>query len=421
MTIRKHDFMLGLGFAVFCFFVFTVDFRTDLFRNTYLAYACAISSVFLLYFGARCRPSKKLSLPVLLWLLSMSFLLAGANISSTIKYAIGLSLLYCYADKNGAKEYTVSILAIAAGIFAFCTFLFYMFPGLYLVHVVPHLEEYLQPTAVAMINTERYPGLTGHYSTNGTYLAIGLGAVFAFALTEPKRRKTKWLAFTLLMFAALLLIGKRAHLAFSAASCFAVYWIAHGNQKRSRLVKVLGFVITGTALFVLAVQQIPALGNTFNRFVETAENGDFFMSRTVLYAEAWKQFTAHPVFGCGWRSLIGSMDHDAHNIYIQLLAETGIVGFLLFTGLIFYGVAAAVRNMDAVVKNDSLYSDRDKRMVYFAAYYLIFFAVYGMTGNPLYDEQPFYLFMISYGIALYYKKKTGLQTALTEKGQMTRG
>ena len=120
------------------------------------------------------------------------------------------------------------------------------------------------------------------------------------------------------------------------------------------------------------------------------------MSRDVFYAEAWEMFMENPIFGCGWRQMTDIIEHDVHNIYIQLLAETGIVGFSVYVFLIFYGVFIAIKLLRCYSK------DKKKSiLLLFSAYYIFFFALYGLTGNPLYDEQPFYTFMICYGALIY--------------------
>lgn len=178
----------------------------------------------------------------------------------------------------------------------------------------------------------------------------------------------------------------------------------HDKDKVNRLIKLLGIVLVAAILFVIMVNQIPALSNTFNRFSETADSGDFLMSRGLFYAEAISQFKSHLLLGCGWKQMVNLLAHDVHNIYIQLLAETGLVGFSFYIILFVSGLLMAVRLVKMAASSTSE-SIVDKELIYFAAYYMFFFILYGFTGNPLYDEQPFYLLMISYGILLFYSRE----------------
>ncbi len=412
--ISKSMFEKKIGIFLFLFFALTVDFRTSIFNNVYIAYAFAAISIILLFRGTRTVPSMQIPLPIALWIISIVFVITSGDLSYITKYIIGLMLMYCYSKTFGAGGYTIKALAVFGIIFTAFTFVFYFYPDLYIDNIVPYLADYLKSTAVMMIRTNRYPGLTGHYSTNGIYLAFGLGALVSLYFSNSIKSKNNGNKIIIILIAitigALLLIGKRAHLVFSIAACFVIYWMSNTKNKNSRLIKLLGIIIIASVVFVIAVNQIPALSNTFDRFSATAESGDFMMSRGTFYAVTWAQFLKNPLFGCGWRTMMDILEHDVHNVYLQLLAETGIVGFVCFAGLITYGVIIAVKVFRWAVKNSPQLSRDDFAMLIFSVYYFIFFTLYGMTGNPLYDEQPFYVFMVSYGAVLYYHRKIKLRT-----------
>ena len=402
LHIKKNDIKY-LGIAGFLFFFLTVDFRTDLFRNAMIAYAFAACSLFLLFWGSETRLKKYIHPVIVLWILSLSFVLTSRNVSMITKYIFGLLLLYCFVMTNGSEGRTVKIIAICGVIFSSASFFFYIFPDVYIQEIVPHLEDYLQSHAVIMLKSNRYPGLTGHYSTNGIYLAFGVGAALAIYLAYNKGiwRKISLICF-ILGVGALLLIGKRAHLVFSLGSCFLIYWIANNRNQSRRIMKVFGMIIIGAVILVVVVNQIPGLSNTFERFVETASSGDFFMARGTFYVEAIEQFKANPIFGVGWRTMMSEViGCDVHNIYLQLLAENGLLGFLLYVCMLVYGIVISSKEFNWASKNRDKISADCYALLAFATFYIYFFVIYGMTGNPLYDEQTYYVFMISYGSIFY--------------------
>src|SRR5438093_1075958 len=88
--------------------------------------------------------------------------------------------------------------------------------------------------------------------------------------------------------------------------------------------------------------------------------------RLVLWGIAWDFFRHSPVLGVGWGNFVvlyGSYVGDiswipagqfqVHSIYLQLLAETGLVGFAAFFLLIFRAIQQALRQLRC-----SVYTDR---------------------------------------------------------------
>ncbi len=80
--------------------------------------------------------------------------------------------------------------------------------------------------------------------------------------------------------------------------------------------------------------------------VHTSEQlGSDAVTRFAMWASAWNLFTHSPVFGVGWGNFTAVFDLGnpyfvpdqvaAHNIYLQLLSETGLVGFAAFFYLVF--------------------------------------------------------------------------------------
>ena len=407
-NISLNRLMRILGITIFLFFTLFVDFRLSIFHNLVIAYGVAFASLMMMICFASTKIKKRfIKIPVALWILSIVFVAASFQFNYIVRYTIGLLLLICFSETLGAKRDTVVALSIYGIIFAIFSFVFWLFPELYIDQVVPFLAEHLRTAAVTMIRSNRFPGLTGHYSTNGMYLAMGFGAVMALILEGTTKKKRKQVAYIalLLITGALLLIGKRAHLVFSIAAAFAVYWLSNSNNRSARIFKILRIIIIGFVLVAVAIEQIPMLSNTFDRFASSIQEGNFWMSRDILFAEAWTTFLKNPLLGNGWRSLMDSeIGIDAHNVFIQLLAETGIIGAALFFGLILYGVIIATKTL-TLACGQKINRFKDSALLYFSTYFLYFFTLYCLTGNPLYDEQTFYVYMLSYGSVLYFDRE----------------
>ncbi|MGD0226640.1 MAG: O-antigen ligase family protein [Terriglobia bacterium] len=127
-------------------------------------------------------------------------------------------------------------------------------------------------------------------------------------------------------------------LAFVSILVLAVFCFARNRKKR--LVLLAGICASVCLLYVQKQVLNPA--HTEEAF------GSEALSRLVLWGTAWGYFMHSPVTGIGWGNFVGLYGSDlsafsawippgqfaVHNIYLQLLAETGLVGFAAFFYLV---------------------------------------------------------------------------------------
>jgi O-Antigen ligase len=132
------------------------------------------------------------------------------------------------------------------------------------------------------------------------------------------------------------------------------------QEQRRRLTRRLGAAVTAAAVVALAVVAVTKGGRILDEF--RGAHGQVSQSPTRLaelsssnrwtwWQEAWRLFTDAPAGGKGAATFeiarrgirVGSIvTTEPHNLPLQFLAETGIVGFLLLLGTIAAGAAAAV-------------------------------------------------------------------------------
>jgi len=134
-----------------------------------------------------------------------------------------------------------------------------------------------------------------------------------------------------------------------------------------------------------------------------AADADISSGRSGLYNQAWKLFLANPWFGIGRGNfrytLIGTVTvntaMEVHNVYLQLLCEIGILGFLL---VIIPVVAMFVQTLLAIRRLKA----EDKKawfpLLSYSLAYQVFFLLYGLTGNPFFD--PIFLMMYFFSGAI---------------------
>ena len=90
-------------------------------------------------------------------------------------------------------------------------------------------------------------------------------------------------------------------------------------------------------VFAVASYCVPALATVVFRFIDTAETGDMSVGRVDVWLKAFSMFGNHSLVGIGWGQYVnqGGWFWNIHNIYIQLLVETGIIGFIIYCGWFF--------------------------------------------------------------------------------------
>ena len=103
----------------------------------------------------------------------------------------------------------------------------------------------------------------------------------------------------------------------------------------------------------------------------------------------------NPLWGNGWASYryLSNMVYlnnyyEVHNVYLQLLAETGVIGFLIFI-TIFSKILWTCVNTYHKIHDDDMSS--------FLAISIAgqsFMLIYSLTGNVLYDQ----LYLIAYAV-----------------------
>jgi O-antigen ligase len=126
-----------------------------------------------------------------------------------------------------------------------------------------------------------------------------------------------------------------------------------------------------------------------NSFVSTVESD----SRFDLYNIAFNNFKSSPLFGIGQSNyqLINPMHYsNAHNLFINMLIERGLVNFAFFIILLFY----LLKYNAKIIK---LYPDIGVKKLFKAVKIgIILMLIYGITGDDLFTASGFTTAILSY-------------------------
>jgi len=169
----------------------------------------------------------------------------------------------------------------------------------------------------------------------GTYLATVLPlplALIAFNVMNWKR-KSGLLVLSLLLAACLLLTFARgAWMGFLVG--FLFLFIFAGGKRLAIALIVFALLISSAVLF--APHKISEQVVSFAKLGRDLSSTD----RLLIWKTGWRMFSDRPVFGHGLNTFMSVFEKYrppdykdivyAHNCFLQMAAETGIIGFLIF-------------------------------------------------------------------------------------------
>ena len=204
------------------------------------------------------------------------------------------------------------------------------------------------------VMVERFAAVYGNLAQPNhfaDYVSLGL---VSLGLLHFRLSWRKWLVGILaapLLF-VLVLSGSRSAWLY-LVSITAIGWLFRRKDKAYAQLAAYGLFLLGGFVFMNLVVQMPWFsvmeGNVTSggRLLTQVSSGNV---RLHLWHEAWRIFILHPFFGAGfgqygWQhfslgpvlrdTLIIEPVNNAHNIVMQLAAETGVTGLLLFFWVAF--------------------------------------------------------------------------------------
>jgi O-antigen ligase len=188
-------------------------------------------------------------------------------------------------------------------------------------------------------------------------LAVPLGLIFTGAITKDKR--LLYITAIALMGVSLLLSGSRGGLIAFLAEIIFLVLLTTGTKSRSNLALKLGLA---ALLFVAVIGGAIFVGGetSLTRVAETAATDDLTTGRSNIWRVTLDVIKGNLPFGAGFGAFgVAYTPYDsmsglerveqAHNDYLQVLADAGIVGliiggFFLFRVFVLGRTATSIKN-----------------------------------------------------------------------------
>ena len=344
----------------------------------YLSMIACFASVFTIYFYYTITPvmvagflillyriifkvkqNKRLQLPELLYLLFYVFtllsLLWSYNLGNSIKISVKVAAIivsiiqYRALYSNADKEVVEKAFRQLSVLYILLTFVLY-------ISCLAALNFNFNRANMDMIGLtidRRMPRLVTISNSDPNISCVFLSMpliyfLYSFNKNSSKRRKIVDALLVILYASAIVLTLSRGGIIAMAAIGF-VYLIFGGKGIKSRIailslttIAIVALMFSSSSLMSSAklpssraAKNNPSSSKTIvNRFTSIQDDGG--SGRLRIWNNALQTFKKHPVAGIG----IGSTrrysadnykeDHYVHNTFLEVLSETGIIGFVLF-------------------------------------------------------------------------------------------
>lgn len=328
-----------------------------------------------------------------------SLIYGVANWTLLVVYTLLFMCMYAAAGERSWVKSCLKTLVAFAVFHAFCTIVFWLVPVLY----PPVKSAFFSGSYMAR---DYRSGFTAHYSTNSIYLSLGLVCWCCGLVGSRKKARFKDSILGLILLLALFLTTKRGPLVASVAAIVISYLFVNRKKLTGTMFKTLAVAAIAVIAVGVFATFVPAVQATLERFIELSDDGTG-NGRSYLYECAWSMFHANPLLGCGWGtyskyvattslgamySNLGFSSMSAHNVYLQLLAETGVIGLISFVFPAFVSIFVAMHHSESQVE-ERLYGD--SFCLWACLGMQVYFLIYCFSGNPLYDPQCYIPYFIS--------------------------
>src|SRR5699024_10705968 len=236
--------------------------------------------------------------------------------------------------------------------------------------------------------------------------------------------------YLIILLLGIIMVGKRSFILWGLITALVTYYTLSPRKRKVGRFAKLTFGIMIMLNLLLVILNYFASVPFFSRIIETinglVQGEDVTSGRTVLYGGAWELFKDNPIWGIGWEQFavvtsgwFFERDLSVHNVYLQLLAEMGLVGFIVIMTPLIYVFYKTFKILKVLIESSSGYDYLWKVGITFSFYYQFFFLLYCITENPFYNTIFMLMYFFSISLVSSYlmitKKSKSMKSSNVEK------
>lgn len=207
----------------------------------------------------------------------------------------------------------------------------------------------------------------GHFGQRNHYAHYLTWGTFALIYLFQQRKLPNWLFYTLLAwlsFSLTISASRSVFIYFILAFIIGgINFLKERNPESRRLLALI--TLATVALFAMEflyplLHQLFTPHNNFSSGLGRLDSDSGTGRRGVEWAKAWLVFTQNPIFGYGWNEYAkesvllhhlfpkaapnSGLFTNCHNLVLQLLAESGLIGTVIIVGGIIWAIWRTLKN-----------------------------------------------------------------------------
>ena len=313
---------------------------------------------------------------------------AGTRAALLMVTILTISILF-YTFQPDASKLGIIMLAFSS-VHVFFTLFSFAFTAIFRKSVL----AFMPPQVVEMSNffliRNVYNGIADQTGRNSVYITIGIAVLFAAMLAKDKFKSVRRWILLLIFMAALFLTGKRGTLVAVIAPILIL--IVLDSRKRGRkLAQTMTLALASLlVIFILLPYVVPSTAIVLNRFF-VPTGVDITSGRGPLFRHAFSLFSQKPIFGWGYGTFGSMSELSAHNMYIQLLADCGLVGTLFLMSIFTLNLRKVLK----VIRLQVSAGTSSAFAPYLSLFIQIFFLIYGLTDSGFYNTFTLVIYLIA--------------------------
>lgn len=376
-------------------------------KNGFLAYPAAISLVLYVFFYQLAYPFSSTVFLYISFALFAVWLIVGSKVYLSVQMLLmGLvtlvSVLGTFYTNNSEKGNREAILTAVTLLFLVVLAqdgillyrlkkLIYFFSVIVLIGVMLQflIGDTMNTVLRSLLRADSYEHLMWSYTVDKAYAGFSAYTVdaayfcatlFGFVFFEKilqksvtGRKKIVYYAVMILSIFCIFLTSKRG-IAVALLIALIVTYLAWEKVSAKTIIGIIILIsLCGAILYVLYDQN--AIVHAFFQRFDLAD-GDLTTGRGDIWKEALDGLQ-NDIFGMGTGSAYRIYDTGLHNIYLQLFYDHGIVGAGIYIVFFLYNLRLAIKRKEPM-----------------QIYIQMLMLVYGMSGNPIYSNSFFIVYVI---------------------------